>query len=75
MTVYFSHACSFFNQVKNVTNDFTQVLSDPRVTFRGNVRVGDDITLQQLQQAGYAAVVLAYGAQVRRCLFMSKIVP
>ncbi len=50
-------------EVKTVQNDFDSVLGNPRVTFRGNVAVGKDVTVAQLR-AQYSAVVLAYGAEV-----------
>jgi hypothetical protein len=50
-------------EVKTVQNDFDSVLSNPRVTFHGNLAVGRDVSVQQLR-ARYHAVVLAYGAEV-----------
>jgi NADPH-dependent glutamate synthase beta subunit-like oxidoreductase len=47
--------------VKKVQNDFTQVLEDKRVSFFGNIAVGEDIQLDILKR-NYSAVVLAYGA-------------
>ncbi|KAL4136704.1 hypothetical protein PRIC2_000233 [Phytophthora ramorum] len=48
-------------EVKSVMNDFDKVAADERFRFLGNVRVGEDVTLAELQQH-YHAVVLAYGA-------------
>ncbi|ETN24354.1 hypothetical protein PPTG_00720 [Phytophthora nicotianae INRA-310] len=48
-------------EVKSVMNDFDKVAADERFHFLGNVRVGDDISLAELQRY-YHAVVLAYGA-------------
>jgi adrenodoxin-NADP+ reductase len=48
-------------EVKSVQNDFESVASDPRVSFLGNVAVGRDISVSDLQKH-YNAVVLAYGA-------------
>lgn len=48
-------------EVKSVMNDFNKVAADERFRFLGNVRVGEDVTLAELQQH-YHAVVLAYGA-------------
>lgn len=44
---------------------FKQILSDPKVTYLGNVRVGveGDVTLEELRQLGFDAVVVAVGAQ------------
>ncbi|OWZ19090.1 NADPH:adrenodoxin oxidoreductase [Phytophthora megakarya] len=54
-------------EVKSVMNDFDKVAADERFRFLGNVRVGDDVTLAELQQH-YHAVVLAYGAAGDRTL-------
>ncbi|CAL8075648.1 unnamed protein product [Calicophoron daubneyi] len=54
-------------EVKNVINTFTEVAKNPRFNFFGNVTVGKDIRLHELQRA-YAAVVLAYGASTDRRL-------
>ncbi|POM71417.1 NADPH:adrenodoxin oxidoreductase [Phytophthora palmivora] len=48
-------------EVKSVMNDFDKVAADERFRFLGNVRVGEDVSLAELQQH-YHAVVLAYGA-------------
>ncbi|RLN67476.1 hypothetical protein BBP00_00001584 [Phytophthora kernoviae] len=48
-------------EVKSVMNDFAKVAADERFRFLGNVRVGEDVRLADLQQH-YHAVVLAYGA-------------
>ncbi|KAG7393495.1 hypothetical protein PHYPSEUDO_007332 [Phytophthora pseudosyringae] len=48
-------------EVKSVMNDFDKVAADERFRFLGNVRVGEDVTLAELQRH-YHAVVLAYGA-------------
>jgi adrenodoxin-NADP+ reductase len=48
-------------EVKSVMNDFERVAVDERFRFLGNVRVGEDVRLPELQQH-YHAVVLAYGA-------------
>lgn len=48
-------------EVKSVINDFNKVALDERFRFLGNVHVGEDVTLGELQQH-YHAVVLAYGA-------------
>ncbi len=44
---------------------FTKILTAPQVTYYGNVTVGDagDLTLDQLLGMGFAAVVIAVGAQ------------
>ncbi|CAI5744043.1 unnamed protein product [Peronospora destructor] len=47
-------------EVKSVMNDFNMVAADTRFRFLGNVRVGEDVTLAEVQQH-YHAVVLAYG--------------
>lgn len=48
-------------------NQFTQLAQDPRVGFLGNVRVGRDVSLEELRQR-YSAVVLCYGAESDRRL-------
>ncbi|GAB4816812.1 hypothetical protein N2152v2_003858 [Parachlorella kessleri] len=53
--------------VVNVINQFTQLAQDGRVGFLGNVRVGKDLSLEELR-ARYNAVVLCYGAESDRPL-------
>ncbi|KAF7250152.1 hypothetical protein EG68_09412 [Paragonimus skrjabini miyazakii] len=53
--------------VKNVISTFTEVARSPRFNFVGNVTVGKDLRLHELQRA-YCAVILAYGASVDRRL-------
>lgn len=45
---------------KNVCNDFQRVLEDERVRFFGNVKVGKNISLDDVRKL-YSAVVLSYG--------------
>ncbi|KAE8576836.1 hypothetical protein XENTR_v10004337 [Xenopus tropicalis] len=52
-------------EVKNVINTFTQTARSERCTFLGNVTVGRDVTVEELQGA-YHAVVLSYGAEDKR---------
>ncbi|MED6291812.1 hypothetical protein CHARACLAT_027470, partial [Characodon lateralis] len=52
-------------EVKNVINTFTQTAKHSRCSFYGNVNVGKDVTVGELQQA-YHAVVLSYGAEGNR---------
>ncbi|KAM4822724.1 NADPH:adrenodoxin oxidoreductase, mitochondrial isoform X1 [Urocitellus parryii] len=54
-------------EVKNVINTFTQTARSDRCAFRGNVMVGKDVTVPELQGA-YHAVVLSYGAEDHRRL-------
>lgn len=54
-------------EVKNVINTFTQTALKDRCTFIGNVAVGQDISIADLQGA-YSAVVLSYGADNDRTL-------
>ncbi|KAJ2235512.1 NADPH-adrenodoxin reductase, partial [Coemansia sp. RSA 485] len=54
-------------EVKNCTNKFDSVASDPRVRLFANVSVGDTIPLDRLRNA-YDGVVLAYGASKDRRL-------
>ncbi|XP_059472642.1 NADPH:adrenodoxin oxidoreductase, mitochondrial isoform X2 [Neocloeon triangulifer] len=48
-------------EVKNVINSFTKTAQNPRVRFVGNVSLGKDMSLKDLQEL-YHAVVLTYGA-------------
>ncbi|KAK7788799.1 hypothetical protein R5R35_010910 [Gryllus longicercus] len=54
-------------EVKNVINTFTKTAQDPRVKFIGNVKLGQDVSLAELQNA-YHSVLLAYGAEEDRLL-------
>ena len=47
--------------VKKVISDFSQILENKNVKFFGNVEVGKDIKLQELQR-NYSGVILSYGA-------------
>lgn len=53
--------------VKSVAHDFEQVAGDPRAGFLGNVRLGADVSLDELRGL-YDGVVLAYGAASDRAL-------
>mmetsp|Transcript_20516 Transcript_20516/g.38156 ORF Transcript_20516/g.38156 Transcript_20516/m.38156 type:complete len:464 (-) Transcript_20516:139-1530(-) len=52
-------------EVKSVTNDFDEVMRDPRVSFWGNVLVGQDVTVDALRKS-YDGVVIAHGASTDR---------
>nr|CCA16731.1 NADPH:adrenodoxin oxidoreductase putative [Albugo laibachii Nc14]CCA21834.1 NADPH:adrenodoxin oxidoreductase putative [Albugo laibachii Nc14] len=54
-------------EIKSVIHDFEHVVEDDRFTFYGNVRVGNDIHIRQLQSL-YNIIVLAYGAEDDRKL-------
>lgn len=54
-------------EVKNVINTFTQTAKQSRCGFYGNVNVGKDVSIEELQQA-YHAVILSYGAQGNRTM-------
>uniref|UniRef100_A0A3B5A873 NADPH:adrenodoxin oxidoreductase, mitochondrial n=1 Tax=Stegastes partitus TaxID=144197 RepID=A0A3B5A873_9TELE len=54
-------------EVKNVINTFTQTAKHSRCSFYGNVNVGKDVSIDELQQA-YHAVVLSYGAEGNRSM-------
>ncbi|XP_012517783.1 PREDICTED: NADPH:adrenodoxin oxidoreductase, mitochondrial [Propithecus coquereli] len=54
-------------EVKNVINTFTQTAHSDRCAFWGNVEVGRDVTVPELQEA-YHAVVLSYGAEDHQAL-------
>ncbi|XP_040923010.1 NADPH:adrenodoxin oxidoreductase, mitochondrial [Toxotes jaculatrix] len=52
-------------EVKNVINTFTQTAKHSRCSFYGNVNVGEDVSIEELQGA-YHAVILSYGAEGNR---------
>ncbi len=52
---------------RNVMSEFEGVLSFPNCRFFGNVEVGRDVSLSELQSL-YHAVVLCYGASADRDL-------
>ncbi|XP_026171391.1 NADPH:adrenodoxin oxidoreductase, mitochondrial isoform X1 [Mastacembelus armatus] len=54
-------------EVKNVINTFTQTAKHSHCNFYGNVTVGKDVSVEELQQA-YHAVVLSYGAEGNRSM-------
>uniref|UniRef100_K7FK23 NADPH:adrenodoxin oxidoreductase, mitochondrial n=1 Tax=Pelodiscus sinensis TaxID=13735 RepID=K7FK23_PELSI len=54
-------------EVKNVINTFTQTARSDRCSFYGNVTIGKDVMVEELEQA-YHAVVLSYGAEDNRIL-------
>ncbi|XP_071329324.1 NADPH:adrenodoxin oxidoreductase, mitochondrial [Trachinotus anak] len=54
-------------EVKNVINTFTQTAKHSRCRFYGNVNVGKDVSVGELQGA-YHAVVLSYGAEGNRSM-------
>ncbi|CAB1449030.1 unnamed protein product [Pleuronectes platessa] len=54
-------------EVKNVINTFTQTANHSRCSFYGNVNVGKDVSVKELQEA-YHAVILSYGAEGNRSL-------
>ncbi|XP_054913652.1 NADPH:adrenodoxin oxidoreductase, mitochondrial [Poeciliopsis prolifica] len=54
-------------EVKNVINTFTQTAKHSRCSFYGNVNVGKDVTVGELQGA-YHAIVLSYGAEGNRTM-------
>lgn len=53
--------------IKNIARRFSRVAQDPRLRFFGHVRVGQDVSLDELR-ARYDAVVLAVGAESSRSL-------
>lgn len=55
-------------EVKNVINTFTKTAQSPRVHFYGNVCLGSDITLRDLQVAYHAVVLVRYNTDhIFRC--------
>ncbi|CAH8589988.1 unnamed protein product [Schistosoma turkestanicum] len=54
-------------EIKNVINTFVEVSKNERFSFFGNVCIGKDIKLKELQEA-YSAIIWAYGTAVDRRL-------
>jgi adrenodoxin-NADP+ reductase len=54
-------------EVKNVQHKFETVASDPRVSFFGNVRLDEDVSIDDLRKI-YDVIVFAYGASKDRRL-------
>ncbi|XP_075418298.1 NADPH:adrenodoxin oxidoreductase, mitochondrial [Tenrec ecaudatus] len=54
-------------EVKNVIHTFTQTAHSDRCAFWGNVMVGRDVSVPELQ-AAYHALVLSYGAEDHQAL-------
>jgi ferredoxin--NADP+ reductase len=54
-------------KIKSVTRTFDRVASQPGFRFLGNVRVGQDVSIEELR-ARYAVVILCYGADTDRTL-------
>lgn len=52
---------------QNVIHHFTELVSDSRCRFLGNVTVGRDVDIEELRSR-YDAVILAYGAESDRRL-------
>ncbi|KAM4663051.1 NADPH:adrenodoxin oxidoreductase, mitochondrial [Discoglossus pictus] len=52
-------------EVKNVINTFTQTAQSNRCSFLGNVTIGRDVSVEELQGA-YHAIVFSYGAEDKR---------
>jgi adrenodoxin-NADP+ reductase len=46
-------------EVKNVINTFTKTALNPRVRFIGNVSLGQDISLPELQKLYHAVVLVS----------------
>ncbi|XP_006614199.1 NADPH:adrenodoxin oxidoreductase, mitochondrial isoform X3 [Apis dorsata] len=54
-------------EVKNVIHTFEKTASNPRFRFIGNVNIGKDVTIKELQEI-YHVVLLAYGAEEDKTL-------
>ena len=50
---------------EGLRKQFRKILASPDITYYGNVHVGEDgdVTLAELQQMGFAAIMVAVGAQ------------
>lgn len=53
--------------IRSVRDKLAEVLEHPQVTFKGNIEVGRDVSIDELRDA-YDAVVLTYGASADRTL-------
>jgi ferredoxin--NADP+ reductase len=58
----------YYNKYKmkeGLRKQFRQILEDPQITYLGNVTVGKDsgLSLEDLRQMGFQAVVVTVGAQ------------
>lgn len=54
-------------KIKSVTRIFDRIASQPGFRFLGHVRVGQDVSIEELR-ARYAVVILSYGADTDRTL-------
>lgn len=54
-------------KIKSVTKVYDRLLADPRLRYRGNVEIGRDLSLEDLQRH-YHATLFAYGAALDRQL-------
>ncbi|CEM38011.1 unnamed protein product [Vitrella brassicaformis CCMP3155] len=54
-------------EVKNVMNDFEEVMNNPRVRYFGNIELQKEVGINQLRE-WYHVVVLAYGCQKDKML-------
>jgi ferredoxin/flavodoxin---NADP+ reductase len=54
-------------KIKSVTRIFDRIASQPGFRFLGHVRVGEDVTIDELR-ARYEVVILSYGAETDRLL-------
>lgn len=52
-----------FISIQNVINTFTQTAQSERCNFLGNVRVGRDVTVEELQEAYHAVVLVSAESQ------------
>jgi ferredoxin/flavodoxin---NADP+ reductase len=54
-------------KIKSVTRTFDRIATQPGFRFLGHVRVGQDVTVEELR-ARYDVVILSYGAETDRSL-------
>jgi ferredoxin/flavodoxin---NADP+ reductase len=54
-------------KIKEVSRQFEKVLSNEAVSFYGNVRVGEDVSIDELRMH-YHAIILSHGTQKDRAL-------
>lgn len=58
-------------EVKNVINTFHKTAMNPRVQFIGNVNVGRDVTINQLQEIYHAVLLVSNMASL--CIYCCTI--
>lgn len=55
--------------LQNATNSFTNTAQGSRFSFNGNVNVGKDVTLEQLQEVYHAVILVRHPLHIFSWLF------